>query len=125
VSEVENILADEGNEVLGFGSSQSVEHVEGGKCQHCRWTEVYILADKDGVSYHLVTIGESELAGERTIYKMETTTSPTYIVERLYRKSDKGEWFLPRPSHQALVEASDSSKEFDSALQRWQERKGI
>lgn len=104
--------------LLGQASSRRLRHEHrepyvphGMRCSACRWTRITILHDDEPAverPYSVVFEGFSRIPGERTIGKVEQTSSPLWVVECLHRRNREREKYISLVARQALLFAAEA-----------------
>jgi len=92
-----------------FTHAHRGNHVPSGqRCSACRWTRVTILRSEDpdvARRYAVVSEGFSLVPGERTIGKVERTSSPLWVIECLHRRNRDKERYISVVARNALLMA--------------------
>lgn len=106
--------------LLAQTSSRRFNHVHRGshvpsgqRCSACRWTRVTILRDEHSEverRYLVVVEGFSLVPGERTIGKLERTSSPLWVIECLHRKNREKQRYISVVARNALIMATQYDK---------------
>lgn len=119
--------------LLAQASSRQFSHRHNGfrfappkqRCSACRWTRVTILRDEDldvERRYRVVVEGFSLVPGERTLGRVEHTSSVLWVIEYLHRQNkDTRERYLPVVARNALLMAV----QYDVDLARECEHRGV
>lgn len=130
------VSTDRGDEevsghVLGQASSRRLRHTHAGRwpdtgtrCSACRWTKITILYDDDASQerrYIVVSEGMSVLPGERTLGKVERTSSPLWVIECLHRRNREKQTYLSLVARSAILNAAEQ----DGPLREEVDRRGI
>jgi hypothetical protein len=108
-----------------FNHAHRGNHVPSGqRCSACRWTRITILRREnpdDDRPYAVVVEGFSLLPGERTIGRVECTSSPLWVIECLHRRNKAKEKYISVVARNALLMAT----QYDKALAAECERREI
>lgn len=76
---------------LGMGTTHRPEHKnhpakpfapQGVHCSTCRWTEIRLFADNEG-SFWVVSVGASEVPGERDLIRLTRCSTADEVIETL------------------------------------------
>lgn len=112
--------------LLGQASSRRIRHEHrepyvprGMRCSACRWTRITILYEDDPEverPYAVVFEGFSRIPGERTIGKVERTSSPLWVVECLHRRNREREKYISLVAKQALLLAAETDPDLRAVV---------